>query len=122
MLLINDFLSVSVIVISLGIVLSILSLAKLLDYSLNEYPEHTWAYFFGLVLASVYYVGQKIKFWNWKIITTLALGTLIAFIISFISYNFTWSQRKTVCTLSPLLALLIYFFFTTTINGNNIYI
>ena len=71
--------------IMFGIVLSILSLAKLLDYSLNEYPEHTWAYFFGLVLASVYYVGQKIKFWNWKIITTLTLGTLIAFIISFIS-------------------------------------
>ena len=71
--------------IMFGIVLSILSLAKLLDYSLNEYPEHTWAYFFGLVLASVYYVGQKIKFWNWKIITTLILGALIAFIISFIS-------------------------------------
>lgn len=71
--------------IMFGIVLSILSLAKLLDYSLNKYPEHTWAYFFGLVLASVYYVGQKIKFWNWKIMTTLILGALIAFIISFIS-------------------------------------
>ena len=45
--------------IMLGIVLSILSLAKLFDYLLVEYPAHTWAYFFGLVLASVYYVKGK---------------------------------------------------------------
>ena len=43
--------------IMLGIVLSILSLAKLFDYLLVEYPAHTWAYFFGLVLASVYYLS-----------------------------------------------------------------
>ena len=54
--------------IMLGIVLSILSLAKLFDYLLVEYPAQTWAYFFGLVLASVYYVGLKVKYWNWKII------------------------------------------------------
>jgi len=71
--------------IILGIVLSILSLAKLFDYLLVEYPAHTWAYFFGLVLASVYYVGLKVKNWNLKIIVTLIIGALVALTISFAS-------------------------------------
>ena len=71
--------------IILGIVLSILSLAKLFDYLLVEYPEHTWAYFFGLVLASVYYVGIKIKYWDWKIIVILITGALVALTVSFVS-------------------------------------
>lgn len=71
--------------IMLGIVLSILSLAKLFDYLLLEYPAHTWAYFFGLVLASVYYVGLKVKNWNLKIIVTLIIGALVALTISFAS-------------------------------------
>jgi len=68
-----------------GIVLSILSLAKLFDYLLVEFPSHTWAFFFGLVLASVYYVGLKVKQWNWKIVTILIIGTLAALTISFVS-------------------------------------
>ena len=71
--------------IILGIVLSILSLAKLFDYLLVEYPEHTWAYFFGLVLASVYYVGLKIKHWDWKIIAIIITGSLVALTVSFAS-------------------------------------
>jgi Predicted membrane protein len=71
--------------IILGIVVSILSLAKLFDYLLIEFPAHTWAYFFGLVLASVYYIGLKVKEWNWKIILILILGTIIALTISFVS-------------------------------------
>ena len=75
--------------IVLGIVLSILSLAKLFDYLLVEYPAHTWAYFFGLVLASVYYVGLKVKNWNLKIIVTLIIGALVALTISFASPSLT---------------------------------
>ena len=75
--------------IILGIVLSILSLAKLFDYLLVEYPAHTWAYFFGLVLASVYYVGLKVKNWNLKIIVTLIIGALVALTISFASPSLT---------------------------------
>ena len=71
--------------IILGIVLSILSLAKLFDYLLVEYPAHTWAYFFGLVLASVYYVGLKVKYWDLKIIAILITGALVALTVSFVS-------------------------------------
>ena len=71
--------------IFLGIVLSILSLAKLFDFLLIEFPAHTWAYFFGLVLASVYYVGKKVKQWNWSIVFIFLLGIVIAFTISFLS-------------------------------------
>ena len=75
--------------IMLGIVLSILSLAKLFDYLLVEYPAHTWAYFFGLVLASVYYIGLKVKHWDWKIIATLIIGALVAMTVSFVSPSAT---------------------------------
>ena len=71
--------------VMLGIVFSILSLAKLFDYLLVEYPSYTWAYFFGLVLASVYYVGLKVKHWDWKTIAILIIGALIAFTISITS-------------------------------------
>ncbi len=48
------------IVIGLGMVVSIFSLAKLLDYLFTYYPIYIWSYFFGLIGASVYYVGKTI--------------------------------------------------------------
>ena len=71
--------------IILGIVFSILSLAKLFNYLLVEFPAHTWAYFFGLVFASIYFVGLKVKHWDWKIIAILIIGSLIAFTVSIAS-------------------------------------
>ena len=43
-----------------GIVIAIVSLAKLFDYLFTYYPVYIWSYFFGLVLASVYFVGKRI--------------------------------------------------------------
>jgi putative membrane protein len=71
--------------IFLGIVFSIISLAKLFDYLLVHFPSHTWAYFFGLVLASIYPIGKKIKNWNGIIILFFAIGITIAFTLSFLS-------------------------------------
>ena len=47
--------------ILLGIVISIFSIAKLFEFLLEEHPVQIWAFFFGLVLASVYYIGKTIK-------------------------------------------------------------
>ena len=69
----------------LGIIISIFSIAKLFEFLLVEYPQQIWAYFFGLVLASVYYVGNIVTQWNWKNIIALVIGTIIAFFISFLN-------------------------------------
>jgi len=72
------------IVLFAGIGLSIISLGKLLDYLFRFYPVQVWAFFFGLILASVYFVGQKIYRWNMGVILMLILGTSIAVMISFL--------------------------------------
>ena len=67
----------------LGIGGSIFSIAKLFEYLLTEHPTQIWAFFFGLVFASVYYVGKTVEEWNIKITSFFILGTFIALLISF---------------------------------------
>ena len=67
----------------LGIGGSVFSIAKLFEYLLSAHPTQIWAFFFGLVLASVYYVGKTVKQWNSKNTSFFFLGTLIALLISF---------------------------------------
>ncbi len=65
-----------------GIGVAIISLAQLLDYLFKNHPLYVWAFFFGLVLASVYYVGKTIKKWHWGSISSLVAGTAIAIFVS----------------------------------------
>ena len=65
-----------------GIFISVLSLAKLLEYLLEHQPVLIWSFFFGLVLASSYAVSRKIGRWNYAIILALGGGTAIAFFIT----------------------------------------
>lgn len=66
----------------LGVGISILTFAKLFGYLFDHYPVYIWSFFFGLILASVYYVGKTIDRWNWSVIAMLVLGTAIAISIS----------------------------------------
>ncbi|MFW5759568.1 MAG: DUF368 domain-containing protein [Cyclobacteriaceae bacterium] len=72
------------IAVFLGVAISILSLGKLLDYLFNVYPVQVWSFFFGLILASIFFVGKRIKIWNAVVIFMLLLGTAIAVYISFL--------------------------------------
>lgn len=68
--------------IVLGIGISIFSLAKIITYLLIEHPILVWAFFFGLVLASTWFVSKDIKHWNWKTILSFIIGALIAYYIT----------------------------------------
>lgn len=68
--------------IVLGIGISIFSLAKIITYLLVEHPILVWAFFFGLVLASTWFVSKDIKHWNWKTILSFILGALVAYYIT----------------------------------------
>ncbi|MCF7981517.1 MAG: DUF368 domain-containing protein, partial [Pseudomonadales bacterium] len=41
-----------------GILVSVISLAKIISWILLTHPKMIWAYFFGLILASVIYIGR----------------------------------------------------------------
>ena len=65
-----------------GIAISIFSLAKLITYLLDNEPVLVWAFFFGLVLASTWFVSKDIKEWNWKTILGFIAGAAIAYYIT----------------------------------------
>lgn len=66
-----------------GIAVSILSLAHLIQFLLKDHPIPTWSFFFGLILASVGVVYQKIS--NPKQLPVwagMALGAVAAYFIT----------------------------------------
>ena len=65
-----------------GIGISIFSLAKIITYLLVYHPILVWSFFFGLVLASTWFVSKDIKQWNWKTILSFVVGAVIAFYIT----------------------------------------
>lgn len=68
-----------------GIFLSILTLAKILGYLFDNYPVYIWSYFFGLILASVYFVGKRIRKIDLWVVITFLTGTIIAVILSILT-------------------------------------
>lgn len=65
-----------------GIGISIFSLAKIITYLLVHHPILVWSFFFGLVLASTWFVSKDIKSWNWKSVVSFIAGAIIAFYIT----------------------------------------
>ena len=68
-----------------GIAISILSLAKLITYLLEEHTILLFAFFFGLILASAVYIGKQINAWDWKHILLLLVFAAIAYFITTIT-------------------------------------
>ncbi|MDR1603129.1 MAG: DUF368 domain-containing protein [Tannerella sp.] len=66
----------------LGIVFSIFSLAKITTWLLVEHPVLVWAFFFGLVLASTWFVLKDVGKWNWKNVAGFILGAGVAYCIT----------------------------------------
>ncbi|ARN76903.1 DUF368 domain-containing protein [Nonlabens spongiae] len=66
----------------LGIAISIVSLSKLITYLLQEEPVLLWSFFFGLVLASVLYIGKQISKWNALVILAIIVGTGVSYYIT----------------------------------------
>ncbi|MDD4432942.1 DUF368 domain-containing protein [Macellibacteroides fermentans] len=65
-----------------GIAISIFSLAKLITYLLENEPVLVWAFFFGLVLSSTYFVAKTITQWDWKTYLFFVIGTVGAYFIT----------------------------------------
>jgi putative membrane protein len=74
-----------IIVLFAGVFLSIITLGRLLKYLFENFPVLVWSFFFGLILASVYFVGKNISKWNAGSIISLTVGTLIAVSIAYMN-------------------------------------
>lgn len=72
--------------LGIGIIASIFTLAKLMTYVLGAFPIQTWAFFFGLIVASAVIMFRSLGRWDWKdvVFTLTGIGLGVA-----------------VCTLSP---------------------
>ena len=66
----------------LGIAVSVVSLAKVIRHLLENQPILIWSFFFGLVLASIIYVGKKISRWYLGTIVLMLLGGVLAYYIT----------------------------------------
>jgi len=66
-----------------GVLISILSLARLLEYLFDRHELYVWSFFFGLILASIYFVGNKIKKFDAPVIVLFLFGTAIAAALAF---------------------------------------
>ena len=69
-----------------GIGVSVVSLAGLMQMLLSDFPIQTWAFFFGLIVASSIFILRGISGWKWKDGLFLILGCILGIV---------------VCTLSP---------------------
>ncbi|MCB0449703.1 DUF368 domain-containing protein [Mariniflexile maritimum] len=65
-----------------GILISYVSFMRLAKYLLENEPVLIWSFFFGLIIASIYFVGKQINTWNLPVVLALLVGTGIAYYIS----------------------------------------
>lgn len=70
----------------LGIGISVISLAGLMQMLLRDFPIQTWAFFFGLIVASSIFILRGISGWKWRDGAFLVFGCILGAV---------------VCTLSP---------------------
>ncbi|WZL89287.1 DUF368 domain-containing protein [Salinimicrobium sp. 3283s] len=65
-----------------GILFSIFTVMRLTNYLLENHPILIWSFFFGLVLASIYYVAKQIEKWTFNVFLFLVIGAGVAFYIT----------------------------------------
>jgi len=70
--------------IGLGTVLSILTLAKVLKWAFENHDRLVWAFFFGLIAASIPAVGKLVRKWGPSSFIFVAIGFAVAFSMAFL--------------------------------------
>lgn len=64
--------------LGIGVVASILTFAEILKYLFANHAVYVWSFFFGLIVASVYFVGKQVKEWSPGTVFALLVGAAIA--------------------------------------------
>ena len=72
-----------------GVVASVFSLAKLMEYVLSHHPVQTWAFFFGLILVSAVFMLSDLKGKKAMDVLWLAIGAAMGAAICLLSPSTT---------------------------------
>ena len=65
-----------------GIILAIVSMSKVMHFFMTNYSIYTWSLFFGLILASIIYVGKTVEnIFHPTIMVFVAIGTGVGYAI-----------------------------------------
>ncbi|MDP2685460.1 MAG: DUF368 domain-containing protein [bacterium] len=65
-----------------GILLAVFTLSHPISWLLENKPTFLWAFFFGLVSASIFFMRKKITKWPLKIWGVFLLGMIFAYIVA----------------------------------------
>ena len=80
--------------LSLGVVVSILTLAKVLKTAYVDHPILVNAFFFGLILASLFYVGKMVR--RWGFVEIICLFSLLKVCFVFLNKQGHEPKLKTL--------------------------
>ena len=72
------------IAISIGIIISFMIFAKLLDYLFLEFQSFTWSYFFGIIAASIFYIVKFTSSWKVKEWISFLIGFFLSVLTLFL--------------------------------------
>jgi len=105
----NSFNGTFLVSLFLGIGVSLFSLAKGIEWLLEFEPIKLWAFFFGLVLASIIYVGKQIEKWGAGPIIGIILGAVAAYSVTILpplaSSNELWYMF--ICGMLAICAMIL---------------
>jgi putative membrane protein len=65
-----------------GIIISFITFMRLAKYLIEYHPILIWSFFFGLIVASIFFVGKQIKKWKFSVFIGLIIGAVSAYYIS----------------------------------------
>lgn len=68
-----------------GVVLALVTLARIFDFLFTHYPVYIWSFFFGLILASVFFVGKTVEKWKVATIVSFTVGAVVAVLFTFLT-------------------------------------
>ncbi len=64
-----------------GMLTAVFSLARFLEWMLDDHPSLIWSFFFGLVLASILMVIRRVRQWNVTSLAAVMIGAIVAWVI-----------------------------------------
>ncbi len=92
----------------LGIGTAVYAFSKLLTQLLESEPVLIWSFFFGLILASIWFVGKQVRHWTFSSIVGTIAGVLMGFALSMGSiplhlpdswFGFFWAGFIAICAM-----------------------
>jgi len=66
----------------IGVFTSFVSFMRIAKYLIEQHPILIWSFFFGLIIASIFFVGKQITKWSPASYITLILGAIAAYFIT----------------------------------------